>query len=283
MPALLFALGILPPRQNPRDLSATKVYRRQIRRPFARVHLLRKYLALSSSVPLRACRCSRQIVHQSEVVVALVCNAAVLLSQDTPRTVLSAHIVHALCPSAPSMATPNSDCLSKLFHDLHPRFLAGLAFVGAGALLRLWSLGELFTFEVVVRPDRRLITSGPHADTRHIRASRCSSVGSSCSWGMGRLSGEGSRARGSLILRMCSYHLCAGTGSCREIWKCVGRVRGGGAVSSRPVRLVIREDSVIWCFYIRPDCAPTAVSISQCMYIILAFYTFCLPTSRHGS
>ena len=64
------------------------------------------------------------------------------------------------------MATPNSDCLSKLFHDLHPRFLAGLAFVGAGALLRLWSydtLGELFTFEVLLRPNRKLITSGPYA------------------------------------------------------------------------------------------------------------------------
>ena len=147
------------------------------------------------------------------------------------------------------MATPTLIVFRNSFTICTRVSSLGLVFVGAGAFLRLWSyhtLGELFTFEVVVRPDRRLITSGPHADTRHIRASRCSSVGSSCSWGMGRLSGEGSRARGSLILRMCSYHLCAGTGSWREIWKCVGRVRGGGAVSSRPVRLVIREDSVIW-------------------------------------
>ena len=109
-------------------------------------------------------------MQQSEVVVALVCNAAVLLLQDMPRTVLSAHIVHALCPSAPSMATPTLIVFRNSFTVCTRVSSLGLVFVGAGAFLRLWSyhtLGELFTFEVVVRPDHKLITSGPHAYVRH--------------------------------------------------------------------------------------------------------------------
>ncbi|RDX44038.1 hypothetical protein OH76DRAFT_1360355 [Lentinus brumalis] len=152
--ALLFALGILPPREKAKESSSTKVYRGQqfeyVVRSFAYICCV--------------------------FVLALICNAAVLLLQDAPHTPIATGISHTLCPSAHSLVDTTSPLAlhsfssSKLFHGFHPRFLAGLVFVWAGALLRLWSyhtLGELFTFEVVVKSDHRLITSGPYAHVRH--------------------------------------------------------------------------------------------------------------------
>ena len=51
-----------------------------------------------------------------------------------------------------------------------PVFLAGVALSLSGALLRLWcyrSLGRLFTFDLSVRKDHELITTGPYAIVRH--------------------------------------------------------------------------------------------------------------------
>ena len=53
---------------------------------------------------------------------------------------------------------------------MSPRFLVGAALVFSGALFRLWSyrvLGSLFTFEVSIKNDHALITSGPYAFVRH--------------------------------------------------------------------------------------------------------------------
>ncbi|TFK91287.1 hypothetical protein K466DRAFT_542025 [Polyporus arcularius HHB13444] len=146
--ALLFALGILPPRKKVKDSGSAQVYRGQ------------KFEYVVRSFAYISC----------VLILVLVCNAAVLLLQDAPHIPLTSGIAHAICPSAPYVTALPVHTFSSGFHDLHPRFLAGLVFVWVGALLRLWSyhtLGELFTFEVLVTPDHRLITSGPYAHVRH--------------------------------------------------------------------------------------------------------------------
>ncbi|KAI0363600.1 hypothetical protein BV20DRAFT_116389 [Pilatotrama ljubarskyi] len=72
-------------------------------------------------------------------------------------------LVSYVCPagleSAKSLATQSS-----------PRFIIGTILVLFGATLRLWSfrvLGPLFTFEVVITKDHRIIKSGPYAYVRH--------------------------------------------------------------------------------------------------------------------
>ncbi len=53
---------------------------------------------------------------------------------------------------------------------MSPRFVVGTALAFAGALFRLWSyraLGSLFTFEVSIKNDHALITSGPYGLVRH--------------------------------------------------------------------------------------------------------------------
>ncbi len=66
-----------------------------------------------------------------------------------------------ICPATPSHAQ---------LAALTTSFLAGLAILLCGASLRLWSyhvLGSLFTFEVVIKDDHKLITAGPYAYVRH--------------------------------------------------------------------------------------------------------------------
>ena len=51
-----------------------------------------------------------------------------------------------------------------------PLFLTGWALSCAGSLLRLWcyrTLGRFFTYELSVRDNHRLITTGPYAIVRH--------------------------------------------------------------------------------------------------------------------
>nr|VWO96790.1 C-24(28) sterol reductase [Ganoderma boninense] len=50
------------------------------------------------------------------------------------------------------------------------RFIAGAALVALGAFLRAasyWALGPLFTFEVVIKDDHSLVTTGPYRYVRH--------------------------------------------------------------------------------------------------------------------
>ncbi|KAJ3558751.1 hypothetical protein NP233_g11443 [Leucocoprinus birnbaumii] len=54
--------------------------------------------------------------------------------------------------------------------QLHPILIIGTALTLFSAVLRLWcyrSLGQLFTFEITIRPKHELITSGPYAYVRH--------------------------------------------------------------------------------------------------------------------
>ena len=71
--------------------------------------------------------------------------------------------------SAPMLCPANARSLSPLL-EMSPRFLMGVPLVFAGALFRLWSyraLGSLFTFEVSIKSDHALISSGPYAFVRH--------------------------------------------------------------------------------------------------------------------
>lgn len=53
---------------------------------------------------------------------------------------------------------------------LSPAFLVGCAFATAGGYIRYWcyrTLGRFFTYEVTIRDDHLLVTSGPYAWVRH--------------------------------------------------------------------------------------------------------------------
>lgn len=71
-------------------------------------------------------------------------------------------LVPWLCPSNPSSLEPIS--------SLSPRFLVGVSLVIAGTAVRLFAyhaLGSLFTYEVYVKDDHRLVTAGPYKYVRH--------------------------------------------------------------------------------------------------------------------
>ena len=53
---------------------------------------------------------------------------------------------------------------------ISPMFMCGVGMMYASVILRVWcykALGSLFTFEITIRPDHKLITSGPYAIVRH--------------------------------------------------------------------------------------------------------------------
>ncbi|KAM5544264.1 hypothetical protein V8D89_001924 [Ganoderma adspersum] len=73
----------------------------------------------------------------------------------------SLYLSPLICP-----ATPSHTQLAALT----PSFLTGLVVLLCGASIRLWSyhvLGSFFTFEVVIKDDHKLITSGPYSYVRH--------------------------------------------------------------------------------------------------------------------
>ncbi|EED82425.1 predicted protein [Postia placenta Mad-698-R] len=79
------------------------------------------------------------------------------------RTVMAlAHLVRGICP--------NSSPESHALFSLSTPFVAGVTTIVLTAALRLWcyaTLGRLFTFLVTIRPEHKLITSGPYAYVRH--------------------------------------------------------------------------------------------------------------------
>ena len=59
---------------------------------------------------------------------------------------------------------------SQQIATLSPVFLAGICLAITGALFRLYCfrvLGQFFTFELSVRSDHKLVTSGPYSIVRH--------------------------------------------------------------------------------------------------------------------
>ncbi|KAH7927846.1 ICMT-domain-containing protein [Leucogyrophana mollusca] len=66
-----------------------------------------------------------------------------------------------------SLGAPES-CTESI--ALTPYLIFAFALAAFGAYIRLWcyrTLGRLFTFELALRPDHELVTSGPYAIVRH--------------------------------------------------------------------------------------------------------------------
>ncbi|KAI0323983.1 hypothetical protein GY45DRAFT_1263722 [Cubamyces sp. BRFM 1775] len=75
-----------------------------------------------------------------------------------------------LKPYLPILCPKGADTSWTLAATMSPRFIFGAVIVIFGGALRLWSfrvLGPLFTFEVVIHKDHRIIKSGPYAFIRH--------------------------------------------------------------------------------------------------------------------
>ncbi|KAI0648752.1 hypothetical protein C8Q79DRAFT_998762 [Trametes meyenii] len=88
------------------------------------------------------------------------CHSILILYRDEESW--AAPLVPWLCPRNP----PSIDSIVQL----SPRFIVGVVLVIAGTLIRVWTyraLGSLFTFEVVIKNDHRLITNGPYKIVRH--------------------------------------------------------------------------------------------------------------------
>ncbi|KAJ2974535.1 hypothetical protein NUW54_g11879 [Trametes sanguinea] len=94
------------------------------------------------------------------VSLSALCHAILILSHDEGDWVKAA--VPWICPS-------NAHNLEPLA-GFSARFVAGLTLVAVGTAIRSWSfraLGPLFTFELVIKDDHRLVTSGPYRYVRH--------------------------------------------------------------------------------------------------------------------
>lgn len=92
----------------------------------------------------------------------MACHIAVMLALRwpglTPLTEFASHVCHAPSPSLAQLAS------------LSPTFMFGILLTVIGASLRVWcykALGRLFTFEVTILDDHKLITTGPYAYVRH--------------------------------------------------------------------------------------------------------------------
>jgi protein-S-isoprenylcysteine O-methyltransferase Ste14 len=80
-----------------------------------------------------------------------------------------------------STASLSAVCATNLpplstISTLSPMFNLAVGMVYTGGLLRLWcykTLGTLFTYEITIRPDHKLITSGPYAIVRHPSYTAC--------------------------------------------------------------------------------------------------------------
>ncbi|EMD36161.1 hypothetical protein CERSUDRAFT_95511 [Gelatoporia subvermispora B] len=93
------------------------------------------------------------------------CDALVTFSLAFPSSPLSSILQSS--PLFPSFQSPA--LLHKLTY-VHPLLALGSLATLAGAAIRLTcfqSLGKLFTFEVSISPQHRLVTTGPYAFVRH--------------------------------------------------------------------------------------------------------------------
>ena len=89
-------------------------------------------------------------------------DVAVTLARVYPSSVLAAKILSTLVASDPALAA------SKM--GITPIFLFGWIILVSGTLIRVVcfrTLGRLFTFELSIRKDHRLITTGPYSVVRH--------------------------------------------------------------------------------------------------------------------
>jgi len=90
---------------------------------------------------------------------AAVAESAVIVANNAPRLKLSQEILSMLVVQGSAERIRFS-----------PVFLAGTLLTGLGGFIRYQcyrELGRLFTFEMAIRKDHRLITSGPYSIVRH--------------------------------------------------------------------------------------------------------------------
>jgi protein-S-isoprenylcysteine O-methyltransferase Ste14 len=83
----------------------------------------------------------------------------VLLSSNNSNPLIDV-VVTTICPSS---------ALQELV-KLSPVFITGVIMLSIGVLIRMWcykALGKLFTYEITIRPNHKLVTSGPYAFVRH--------------------------------------------------------------------------------------------------------------------
>lgn len=104
---------------------------------------------------------------QAFFVLTSLLHAAMLVLLEYPPSDAHDHahtgveILSRTCANTPSLARLAS---------LTPGFLAGTSLVLAGWLLRMWcyrTMGAMFTWEVTVKQDHRLVTGGPYSYIRH--------------------------------------------------------------------------------------------------------------------
>lgn len=73
-------------------------------------------------------------------------------------------------PQIPELICPYPAFNRKAILSIPPRFIIGSTLLFAGGCIRVWcyrSLGSLHTYEVALRPDHKLVMSGPYAYVRH--------------------------------------------------------------------------------------------------------------------
>ncbi|OJT10646.1 hypothetical protein TRAPUB_12840 [Trametes pubescens] len=101
--------------------------------------------------------------------------------QTVTRIVILGEVLAILATHVPSLASTYALSVLELVPRspaghaaqsirITPTFAAGWLFVMAGALVRLAcyrTMGKHFTFEITIRKDHRLVTSGPYAVVRH--------------------------------------------------------------------------------------------------------------------
>ncbi|KAI0833834.1 hypothetical protein BC628DRAFT_1308518 [Trametes gibbosa] len=78
--------------------------------------------------------------------------------------------LHDKIPDVAPLLCPSSYDNLQPLAAITPRFLIGTVLTLSGGLIRLWSyqaMGELFTYEVVIKKTHSLVTTGPYAYVRH--------------------------------------------------------------------------------------------------------------------
>jgi protein-S-isoprenylcysteine O-methyltransferase Ste14 len=106
-----------------------------------------------------------RLTEQTTVISFLLAECATILAMRSPGAPWAKTILRYLVPRGPG-AHHSLVALTSLSN----RFLAGAALMVSSAALRVWcyrTLGSLFTFEVSIKPEHKLVTSGPYAYVRH--------------------------------------------------------------------------------------------------------------------
>jgi protein-S-isoprenylcysteine O-methyltransferase Ste14 len=101
----------------------------------------------------------------------LACEILVIIAVAYPAT-SNFSILQTLCHRNPA---PDANALMSL----NPVFVTGVTVIALGSLIRVWcyrTLGPMYTYELAVRPNHVLGTTGPYAYVRHPGYTACTLV-----------------------------------------------------------------------------------------------------------